>query len=281
MNPDADEIDALIEEMFEDNFERLRAESGHTLSPQVKAAALQQVQIYWRKLRHIAESVTDTEVKLNLPNQATPHGHRFSIEGVVDIVREQDRTTMYDFKAHDLEFIRANLDLYEAQLNVYAHVWQKLRGERLDETAVISTPVPANVRAAFEHGDKEALTKAMDGWDPVVPITVKPEKVEATIADFALVVDAVEEGKYSPPAASALRKRATSKQSFGRWVCQNCDARFSCRSYREFAQAPRNKYAVGFMPFFDDENDGDTAEERRTAAFEATEPPDEIVGDHD
>lgn len=50
--------------------------------------------------------------------------------------------------------------------------------------------------------------------------------------------------------------------------------------YREFAEAPRKKNAAGFMPYFDGENDGDAAEERRTAAIEVTESPDTIVSDH-
>ena len=49
---------------------------------------------------------------------------------------------MYDIKTHDTEAIKANIADYEQQLNVYAHIWQKLRGQRLDETAVICTQLP-------------------------------------------------------------------------------------------------------------------------------------------
>lgn len=41
-------------------------------------------QMYWRKLHEIARRVTDTEVRLALPQQRTPQGHTFSIEGVID-----------------------------------------------------------------------------------------------------------------------------------------------------------------------------------------------------
>ncbi len=61
--------------------------------------------MYWKKLRHIAEKVTDTEVRLNLPNQTTPKGRGFCVEGVVDIVREDEKVTMYDIKTHDLAVI--------------------------------------------------------------------------------------------------------------------------------------------------------------------------------
>ena len=121
-------MEAAIRKMFDENFQRLRAESGHSLSPEVKNLAWQQVVLYWRRLRDIAESITDTEVRLNLPCQKTPKGRAFSIEGVVDIVREADRTTMYDIKTHDLNFVKENLPFYEKQLNVYAYIWQHLRG---------------------------------------------------------------------------------------------------------------------------------------------------------
>lgn len=65
-----------------------------------------------------------------------------SIEGVVDIVREDDKVTMYDIKTHDLEFVRSNIDFYEDQLNIYEHILQKLYNQRLDETAIITMLVP-------------------------------------------------------------------------------------------------------------------------------------------
>ena len=83
-----------LREMFDQNFERLRLENGHSLAPDVREAAWEQVRCYWRKLRHIAETVTDTEVKLNLPNQKTPKKRTFCIEGVVDFVRENEKGTM-------------------------------------------------------------------------------------------------------------------------------------------------------------------------------------------
>ena len=94
------DVEAKICRFFNDNFETLKLEGGHALAPDVKRTALQQVLMYWRKLHDIAEKVTDTEVKLNLPQQHTPAGRVFGIEGVVDIVRENDRIVMYDIKTH-------------------------------------------------------------------------------------------------------------------------------------------------------------------------------------
>jgi len=97
------DIESFIRQVFEENFELLAAESGHTISAASKETALQQVLLYWRKLRDVAEHVTDTEVHLTLPGQYTPQGREYAIEGVVDIVREDDRILMYDIKAHDAE----------------------------------------------------------------------------------------------------------------------------------------------------------------------------------
>ena len=61
---------------------------------------------------------------------------------MVDIVKEDDDTWMYDIKTHDAEYINANKEFYENQLNIYAHIWQNLRKEKLNHTAVISTHIP-------------------------------------------------------------------------------------------------------------------------------------------
>ena len=156
MTIQTDDIEQRLNEFFEENMAALALESGHSLTPEVKATARQQVLMYWRKLRDIAERVTDTEVRLSLPQQLSPAGRTFAIEGIVDIVREDERVVMYDIKTHDTEAIKANIADYEQQLNVYAHIWQNLRGQRLDETAVICTQLPDALRQAANVGDERA-----------------------------------------------------------------------------------------------------------------------------
>lgn len=240
-----------LRELFNQNFERLRLENGHSLAPDVREAAWEQVRCYWRKLRHIAESVTDTEVKLNLPNQKTPKNRTFCIEGVVDIVREHDEVTMYDLKTHDLAFVQANIDLYRDQLNVYAHIWQNLRGERLDATAVIATPVPEAVSAAIRNGDPAQIEAALADWEPVVPIAFDPDNVETTIGEFATVVDRIEDHEFRPPPLSVLTAREGESGTFATRVCRNCDMRFSCSSYREYARATKDRGWSKFADFYD------------------------------
>jgi hypothetical protein len=163
----AEQVEQFLKETFEDNYRTLRLEGGHGLTPDIKDYAYQQVLRYWQKLRGVAENVTDTEVPLVLSNQQTPQNQRFNIEGVVDIPREEARTVMYDIKTHDGDYVRENRQLDEKQLNVYAHIWQELRGQPLDETAVIATSFPERLEKAIKAGDPEEINKAIEEWDPL------------------------------------------------------------------------------------------------------------------
>jgi len=244
-----------LREMFDQNFERLRVENGHSVAPDVKEAAWEQVRLYWLKLSHIAESVTDTEVKLNLPNQRTLKGRNFCVEGIVDIVRDGEKVTMYDIKTHDLDFVQSHLDLYRDQLNVYAHIWQHLRKERLDETAVIATPVPDFVADAVRSGDPSQLEAALVKWEPVVSINFDAANVKKTIADFSEVVDSIEDHDFTPPPVSRLMQREHGQGAFATRVCRNCDVRFSCSSYREYARSHKDRNWSKFADFYDLEAD--------------------------
>jgi hypothetical protein len=231
------EIEAFIREVFEQNCEELRLDSGNAITPDVKQMALNQVLLYWRVMREVAENVTDTEVRLSLPSNETPCGRDYTIEGVVDILRVNDRTIMYDIKTHNADYVRANLDLYEDQLNVYAHIWQNLRRQPLDEMAVIATDLPDEVRDALASGNDEQLTYALGQWQPLVPIKFDPHRVEETIHEFGKVVDAIEDGRFAPPPVEKLQENIPGKHNirFGTHICRNCDARFSCASYRQYA----------------------------------------------
>lgn len=245
------EMEQFIREAFEENFELLRLESGVTLSPDVKEAALQQVLLYWLKLRNVAENVSETEVKLNLPSQTTPKGREFGIEGVVDIVRDNNRTIMYDIKTHDAEYVRTHTDLYEGQLNVYAHIWQNLRGKELNETAIIATAYPETMKEALSSNDATYILQEMMRWDPLVPIDFSQDRVEETIQDFAEVVDAIEDGVFAPPDVDVLRERLEGTNTlYATRVCRNCDARYSCDAYRRYTMDGRNPSDGSFFRLY-------------------------------
>ena len=266
---DDTEIEAFIHEVFEENFEQLRLESGHSITHSTKEAALQQVLLYWRRLHDIAVRITDTETVLSLPGQETPHEREYTIEGVVDIVREEDSVTMYDIKTHDADYIRANIDLYEQQLNVYAYIWEELRKQPLDEAAIISTAFPDSVRRALESGDPKRLEVALAKWDPIIPTAHDPAKRDRTLYEFGRIVDMIEEGEFEAPPIERLQEKIPGprEERFAVRVCRNCDARFSCDSYRSYA-APRG---IAGMNYFT-ENDPDV-EEWRAASLDGFPDP--------
>ena len=84
------EVEQQIREFFDRNNELLREEGGHVLAEGAKRQALDQVLLYWRKLKAIATSVTRTEEKLALPGQVTPKGRPFVVEGIRALIARGD-----------------------------------------------------------------------------------------------------------------------------------------------------------------------------------------------
>lgn len=230
-----DEMLQFIQGVFEENYELLRLEGGHSLSPHVKQLALQQVQFYWKKLKSLAENVSETEVKLTLPLQKTPKGRKYTIQGIVDVVREDNQTVLYDIKTHDVEFVRSHKENYEGQLNIYAHIWQTIHGQSLDGTSIIATGRTEELRSAIHSGDQKRLNEALERWEPEVPIHFDEKKVEQTLRAFGEVVDMIEDGEFAPPSIDKLRSKIRDNKLFVDYVCRNCDIRFSCETFREYS----------------------------------------------
>lgn len=253
--PESEEqIEALIHEAFEDNYEMMRAEEGRPISPEARETALNHVLLYWRLMRDVAEAVTDTEVKLSLPNQVSPGKRTFTIQGVVDIVRDGERTMMYDIKTHDGGYVRGNRGLYADQLNVYAHIWHHLRGQPLDGCAVIATSYPDAVKRALAGGDAAEIEAALADWQPLVDIPFDLAQVEHTIDAFGAAVDDIETGQFGPPPPSRLAEVIENGETFATRVCIECDARYSCASYRRYAADGRGP-TTDFFRLYADERD--------------------------
>lgn len=244
-------LEEFIIDSFNQNYERMRMEGGHALSPEVKNQALYQVLMYYQKLKGIAETVTDTEVKLTLPQKTSPQGNKFTIEGVVDIIRdmETEETTMYDIKTHDAEFVSKNKEQYESQLNVYSYIWQELRQKRLDKTAVVATQYPRALKKALDEGNEKKIERELEKWNPVIELPFNQKNVEDTIHEFGCVVDKIEGREFSPPPYQVLNEKIEgTRQKFAARVCLNCDARFSCDSFREYSQKS-GTYTNGFSEY--------------------------------
>lgn len=247
------EIIEKIREYFEDNYETMRLEGGHAITEDIKQIALTQVLYYYTKMKDVATRVTHTEVKLTLPDQKTPKGRNFTIEGVVDIVRDDEETWMYDIKTHDPEYIISNKDLYEKQLNVYAHIWQELRKEELDSTAIISTAYPQALKQAHLLNDQFRISYELARWQPLIPIPFVQENVKDTVYDFACIVDEIEDKKFHPTSIEVLNSKMEGTAAlFATRVCRNCDARFSCSSFREYAVGKGKGERGNFKKYFED-----------------------------
>lgn len=258
-----EELESWLEETFEENYHRMRMDGGHALTPDVKDAALQQVRAYYRKMRDVAEKVTETEVRLTLPEQRTAAGRRYTIEGVVDIVRDNDKTVMYDIKTHEADYVRQNIEMYENQLNVYAHIWQQLRQQPLDETAIIATAFPDKLVDARRARNEAAIQKQMDAWNPLIPIPLDQSKVASVIEDFGSIVDNIESKTFHPPAVEVLLdETAATRQKFGTRVCRNCDARFSCSSYKNFVIKTNARTGIDYKLYYTDFGSDDERAER-------------------
>lgn len=255
-----DQILEFLERSFDANFERLRQESGRSLTDDVKASARQQVLYYWQKLRDVATRVTETEVQLTLPEQRTPEGRRFTLQGVVDIVREDDETVMYDIKTYlDAHAAAEHLEPHFKQLNVYAHIWQTLRGQELDKTAVIATRPTHELQHAMKHGPPARTRQVFETWNPVLDVPVEHETVTGVIQEFACAVDDIENHNFKPPPVEVLLapSRPNGKAPFGTDICRNCDARFSCNSYRHFMMRnnPNQKAETVMTQYFNTYDD--------------------------
>jgi hypothetical protein len=263
-----DDIELRIEEFFEDNYERLKLEGGYSMTRESLESARLQVLLYWRRLRHVATQVSETEVKLSLPGQISPGRRRFGIEGVVDIVHEDDsgRTVMYDLKTHRRESILGNQELYAQQLNVYAHIWQELRGQRLDEQCVICTQLPEDLRDAARDRDADPrrFEALLARWDPLVPIRADRHSIDDTVRRFGEIVDHIENGDFAPRDVATLAAPAPGgRLAFARDICRNCDARFSCSAYRSWIRRSAGTGAAAFeRQFADDLEDYGDDDER-------------------
>lgn len=275
------DVEQFLRDAFDDNYEVLRLQTARTLSADGRRAALEQVLLYWRKMRDVAERITDTEVRLTLPNQTSPDGHQFSIHGIVDIVRDDDRIVMYDIKTLDAEYVSKHIDVYTDQLNVYAHIWCQLQGEFLDETGIICTRLPSAVSRALESDEDDQLEYALQGWEPLVSIPFDEGQIEQTIEDFGDTVDAIEEREFSPVPFERLHERVYRNQTFAFRVCRQCDARFSCETYRRCMQETQPRDDRQYWSFFTDLGLEDELESWRTANLEEAATADDLAADYD
>jgi hypothetical protein len=184
---------------------------------------------------------------------------------------------MYDIKTHDPDYVNANKNQYESQLNVYAYIWETLRKQNLDQTAVISTVLPRALRNALGSENEAYIEREVKKWEPVIPISFAHGKVEETIKDFARVVDNIENRSFEAKDVDNLTKKiGGTNVTFATRTCRNCDGRFSCSTYREYALQSGAKTTADFKKYYEEYRDEADQEAFITANID-TDRMDEII----
>lgn len=269
-----DDMEAFIARSFEEELALAEEETGVRANAFARREALRQVLLYWRKLRGTAERVEETEVRLVLPNRTSPAGRHYNLVGVVDIVADESGTRMYDLKTHEPEYVRAHPEDYAAQLEVYATIYEELRGKKIDGTGVISTGLPARLRQAMASGDEAAMERELEAWEPLIRLPFTRASRDATVEAFGRVVDRIEEGDFQPQPTERLDEDFAGRgRSFGERVCQNCDVRYSCSSYRAWRLDGRKVRTDTVLEYFELAKNREEDEEYRYAAEAAARSP--------
>ena len=237
------DIEDFIKLRLKENLKLMQAETGQRVNQNVVIAAERQALAYWHTMHLLAENITETEVKLSLPECSTPKGRTFTIEGVVDIVQEDSGMSIYDIKTMPRDYVENNKLKFAMQLNVYAHILAGLKGYKVKKAAVIATAPADALKRKFNTVPFEAFIDMLKSMDPFVEIPLDEASITDTITKFGEIVDRIQDGDFKPKSVGDLKRKDAEggkTRQFGTDVCRNCDARFSCSSYREFRSIPEN-----------------------------------------
>lgn len=237
------DIEDFIKLRLNENLKLMQAETGQRVNQSVVIAAERQALAYWHTMHMLAENITETEVKLSLPECTTPKGRTFTIEGVVDIVQEDSGMSIYDIKTMSRDYVENNKSKFAMQLNVYAHILAGLKGYKVKKAAVIATAPADAVKRKFNTVPFEVFIDMLKSMDPFVEIPLDEASITDTITKFGEIVDCIQDGDFKPKSVGDLKRKDTEggkTRQFGTDVCRNCDARFSCSSYRAFRSIPEN-----------------------------------------
>ncbi|MGD0752948.1 MAG: hypothetical protein ABSA23_16265 [Anaerolineales bacterium] len=101
-------------------------------------------------------------------------------------------------------------------------------------------------------------------------IDLNPEHVDQIIADFGRVVDCIEDGEFEPASIEKLNSRYGGKNSlFATNVCRNCNARFTCDSYRTYSAGSRRNSENFFRYYLNDYGTDLDQQERLSSGLES------------
>ncbi|MBU8689504.1 PD-(D/E)XK nuclease family protein [Priestia megaterium] len=228
------DMELQLREWFDDNYEELRIIGGHALNTHVKEVAFQHIIQYWRKMKDIANEITETELTLTLPRQNTPLGREYTVRGNIDLLRTDDSFYMYDVKAESPDDIKGNMQKYKGQLNLYAKIFYDLYGDPMAKAAIIATGQTPLLRKAWASRDDEKINEELKKWNPFIEIPVDKDSTTEILNEFGVTVDKIEEHQFCPPPKEELQVKKRRNKTFAQHVCDNCDGRFSCPSFKDY-----------------------------------------------
>ena len=90
----------------------------------------------------------------------------------------------------------------------------------------------------------------------MISVPLKPDHVEQIVLEFGLTVDKIEDHLFEPPSLAVLKQKLPGMTArFAVAVCRNCDARFSCGAWREYAIQSNAGGEAQFKQYLEDLGD--------------------------
>ncbi len=234
-----------LRELFEANYEFLKESSGHSINELMKEKAFEQILMYWKKRQETILDGKISSIDISVSNQKSPKAKiPFSVEGKIDVLEKDGKINLFDITTNSAEQIEDSIDFYKDELNLYAYEMEKARSKGVSDLFVLSTSLPKDVKYALKVGDKQELENALEKWNPVVSVPHSKDAQKAALKKVGEVIEKITNCEFDPPPPADLKKKFKDGKTFYNHMCENCDIRKSCESYRNFksgkeSHAPR------------------------------------------
>lgn len=181
-----------IEEWLNTNYNLLALKENAYLDKGALKAALKHVMTYYKRNQTKFKDIVAAEVDISVLRKD------YILKGVIDLIQGQDNTVeIVDFKAtkKPKDFKKGRLELYQRQLEVYAHIVEEKYGKSVSKMHLYYT------------GETEG--------DPRISYIKNSSSIEKTLVSFDKVVDKIEKRDY------ALEARPLD-------LCKECDFKHYC-----------------------------------------------------
>jgi DNA helicase-2/ATP-dependent DNA helicase PcrA len=181
-----------IEEWLYSNYNLLALKENAYLDERVLKGALKHVLTYYRRNQTKLKDIVAAEVDVSVLRK------NYILKGVIDLIQgEGDTVEIVDFKAtkKPKDFKKGRLDLYQRQLEVYAHIVEEKYGKTVSRMHLYYT------------GETEG--------DPKISYIKNSSSINKTLESFDRVVEKIENRDYD------LEVRPIH-------MCKDCDFRHYC-----------------------------------------------------